>query len=295
MTWAEAKAKSGVATTKSKGGGNKQPPKKENHGKLLAAKVVAKAGPSQAEIIEERQAARRARKDQQRQEQLEARRQAEKEQQRLEAVVKPYDLALEKLAELALQQKEKNEPKSIQNSHEISLDSDRMQMICECKQMQMDELTALEAIYADSDILVVNNSSRCDDLRTILDDWQMDPDCEEFQLKLLKHPLLSFTLQRSLEDPNDDDAVAHILMEVTFPNNYPMEVTPPAISVVWFCLTQKSTVVANNKPLESVGQLDDTALLSTLTEKAQELLGMPAVYELLDTWLTDNLFSYISM
>jgi hypothetical protein len=112
----------------------------------------------------------------------------------------------------------------------------------------------------------------------------------------VKHPPISFVLKRHLEDPNDEEYVAHLLVHVTFQPQYPLHVTPPNISIVWFLLTQKSMMVSSNKPLDSTNQgiLDETKLLQDIAQHSSDyLLGMPSVYELLDTWLSENLFHYI--
>ncbi len=290
LTWAEAKGKAGSSSTSnSKATGNV---KRENHGKLLAAKIVAKAGPSEAEKIQNRQAARMARRDQQRQEQLEAQRQAEKERQRLEKIARPHEQALEKMEELAVAYKLK-EKSSTSIGTDIDTDTNDSSIICESKQLQMDELLALQAMYVDNpDTLVVADASRLEDLQNRLEEWQSDPSLES---SLVHHPALRIVLKRSVDDPTDDDWVAHCLVEVVFPNNYPLVTTPPHIRVEWFLLTKKSIVVSDNKPLESLGILDEVALLQALTQEAQELIGMPCLYELLDTWWSENLFQYISL
>ena len=97
-----------------------------------------------------------------------------------------------------------------------------------------------------------------------------------------------------VDDENDDDWVAHILMNIMYQNDYPLEVTPPKIQITWFTLTKKSLITSSNKPLESLGVLDEIKLIQSMSDYAQEfLLGMPSVYELLDTWLSEHLFEYI--
>ena len=103
-------------------------------------------------------------------------------------------------------------------------------------------------------------------------------------------------MKRSMEDEEDDDNdwVAHILINIMYQNDYPLEVTPPKIQITWFTLTKKSLITSSNKPLESLGVLDEIKLIQSMSDYAQEfLLGMPSVYELLDTWLSEHLFEYI--
>jgi hypothetical protein len=160
----------------------------------------------------------------------------------------------------------------------------------------MDELLALQAIYIDHpDWLVVADDCRLEELQGLLEQWQADPSLESLSMTIVQHPPLRLVLQRSVEDHNNDDWVAHALVEVLFPSNYPLQVTPPHIRIEWFLLTQKSLVVADNKPLESLGLLDEAALLPALQAQAQELVGMPCLYEVLDTWWSEHVFDYISL
>ena len=132
----------------------------------------------------------------------------------------------------------------------------------------------------------------------------MNPDKEILRRNVIDQPKISFTLKWSQEDPttsnnrDDNSFVAHMLFHVSFPNDYPLRTTPPGIKVVWFLLTQKSTTVAANKPLDScsMGTLDEQGLILAMTDHAKELLlGMPSVYALLDTFLSEHLFDYITV
>jgi RWD domain len=290
MTWAEAKAKSGSAPpSKNKDAGRI---KAETHGKLLAAKILAKAGPSQDEQIQNRQAAKQARKDQQRQAQLQALREAEKEKQRQEAIAKPHERALAKMKELAEGFSLSTATTVLPGMEETEVDP---ALVCESKQFQLDELLALQAIYADTpDILTVADDSQWEDLQTKMEAWQNDP-TQETEGAVVNHPPLRIALKRSIEDPEDEDWIAHCLVEISMPPTYPVAVTPPVIKISWFLLTQKSLVVADNKPLESLGTLDDVGLLQALTLQAQDLIGMPCLYEVMDSWFSENLFHFISI
>eukprot|EP00536_Pseudo-nitzschia_multiseries_P007266 jgi/Psemu1/324683/estExt_fgenesh1_pg.C_1670041 len=270
-----------------------------NHGKLLAAKIIAKGGPGEDQRIKDRQAAKLARRDQQRQAELDRQREIEKEQKRLEDVVKPHEEAVKKLREVEgkfhtklLQQRNGNEGSDHEDENEDS--HDRKNLVCEAKQLQLDEVLALEAIYADTDTLRVSEATQMQELQTKIGQWQDDPDQSVVQHNILKHPPIAYTLKRSFEDPEDDDRVAHMLLHIEYQQDYPLETTPPTLEIVWFLVTRKSLLVSSNKPLESLGILDEVGLVQSMKAEAEEsLLGMPSVYELLDTWLSENLFEYI--
>lgn len=309
MTWAEAKAKSGIATgskVKTQVGGKSG----KDHAAVLAAKIMAKNGPDEDEKIRDRQAAKQAYKDKQRQEQLTAQREAEKEYQRLEGMIKPHDMALERLQQLAEEYRKQPIMPLLSLSHPVDStnnqqedDEDIVNLTCESKQLQVDEIIALQAIYADTDNFR-GDDDKLETLQAILEEWQLNPDQEILRRNVVDQPKISFTLKWSQEDPttsnnrDDNSFVAHMLFHVSFPNDYPLRTTPPVIKVLWFLLTQKSTTVAANKLLDScsMGTLDEQGLILAMTDHAKELLlGMPSVYALLDTFLSEHLFDYIKV
>mmetsp|Transcript_24713 Transcript_24713/g.68222 ORF Transcript_24713/g.68222 Transcript_24713/m.68222 type:complete len:322 (-) Transcript_24713:108-1073(-) len=303
LTWAEAKDKSGLGGSKNPNKATLKISQQPNHGKLLAAKIIAKSGADEGQRIKDRQATRMARRDQIRQAELDRQRELEKEQKRLEAVVKPHEEATKKLR--VLEEKfhanlsQKNS-KYQGNDHDGDGDGDdddnhdRKNLVCEAKQLQLDEVLALEAIYADTDILRVSETTQIEDLQSKLDNWQDDPDQVDAQNNVVNHPPISYTLRRSFEDPEDDDRVAHMLLYIEYQQDYPLETTPPILQIILCLVTRKSLVVSSNKPLESLGIIDEAGLIQGMKAEAEEsLLGMPSVYELLDTWFNEHLFEYI--
>jgi len=300
LTWGEAKNKSGVGKNKAV----IKPHQKESHGKFLAAKIISKGGPDQGEKIKNRQAAKLAKKDQKLQEELDMQREIKKEQQRLEDVVRPHEKALQKMKEVELNfhQRNNNNVNQINyddcsNNHDKNDDDDddddRRTLLCESKQLQLDEVLALQAIYVDTETLKISEASNLEELQNKLDDWQMDPDRISLQKTVIDHPMIALTMNRSIEDEENNDLIAHILLHIIYQNNYPLQV--PTIQILWFLVTKKSAVTSSNKPLESLGVLDEVELIKSMSDHANEyLLGMPSVYELLDTWLSEHLSEFIN-
>lgn len=301
MTWAEAKAKVGESSTS---GGKKKKPTglagTKNHATHHAAKIIQKAtAQGETDQIKDRQAARLARRDAQRQEQLEAQREAAKEQAKLDQIVKPYDLAMERLSKLA-NAEALNGPAVLKNHTANDVTLDLAQVVCECRQIQLDEILALEAIYEGAETVSILAASRLEDQRTAVESWQMDEDNETLQQSILDFPPLSFTLKLLMENDDTSDTlsseaelVSLVLLKVTFPPLYPLyDGQTPLFEVVECTIVDKMAVCNRNKPLESLGYLRQDDFTAALTRQAQELYGVPSVYELVSTWLPEvGLFS----
>jgi len=308
LTWSEAKAKSGISTNSKQKEIGKI--KGETHGKLLAAKIVAKSAPSvEEQQTQNRQAMKQAKKDLQRQAQLDAQREATKERQRLEAVVKPHEQAIEKLQELATtfqtsRRRKKEGDVDEESGTSKGMTEEEMTVICESKQLQVDEMFALQAMYADTpDVFTISEDSKLEDLQMALEEWQEDPTITT--KNVINHPPLRLGWKRSIVNPDDDDDddwIAHCFLEIVLSSTYPMIMkeeeespAPMEINVLWFLLTQKSLIVSEDKPFESWGILDESGLRDALFVQVREMIGLPCLYEVMDTWFSENLFQFISI
>ena len=312
LTWAEAKAKVGESSSSSGAGSGRKKPNglvgTKDHATHQAQKIISKNdNRSDLDRIRDRQAARLARKDAERQEYLNAQREAEKERARLEQLVRPYDLAVEWLSGTATSV---GRDAGVVNGWEQDLPDLDLDQVCECRQIQLDEILALEAIYdgAEMEPLSFLTQCRLDDHRKTVEEWQMDEDSsKELKETIRDLPPISFTLKLILE--NDDvsnssssagsELVCFMLLKVTFPPLYPLyESQTPNFDVVDYMVVDKTAVCNRNKPLESLGYLRKEEFVHAMKAHALELHGMPCVYEIVATWLTEeaNIFSsFITM
>jgi hypothetical protein len=271
----------------------------------LAAKILSKHGGTQEDIIKDRQANRLARRDAERVAVSEAKRQEAKKLELLAQVVKPYDQAQQHMRELA---KEWQQTKAFQtdddevgsSSTSSSTNIDEWKQIAESKQMQLDELLALEAIYDagddddTGDTFLVHSSCRLEELREQVEEYMDDQNETVLKSIVQDYPPLSFCLQLIMEDPTNDDMAAFLLLQVTLPSHYPLEKTP-IFQVLLFVLTDKTMECSSNKPLESLAYLQGEALTEALSTEAQLLVPDPSVYEVAATWLSEHLFDYVTM
>jgi hypothetical protein len=275
----------------------KAAPRREDHGKLLAAKIVAKTDTRGVDdIIKDRQAARMAKRDELRQKQLDLKREQEKEQARLEQMIKPYDMALERMKQRAWecqQQPQQEIPNDNVMHQENELD---LGQVAECKQLQLDEILALEAIYDGLDTFLVSDACQLEEQREVNDEWQMDNGNPDLLQTMASHPPISFTLQMIVEDPSGErpDWAVCILLQVTFPSLYPLYGGTPQWEVIYVMLQDTTAVCSSNKPLESLGYLKEDEFVMALVDQARQLHTDPCVYEVVSTWLPDNLFQYIT-
>ena len=306
MTWAEAKSKSAGSNhdgSKQK----KKPVIQVNHADALTAKIVRKnsAPPdfTKAEL-------RRAKKQEEKAVALAAKMAEEREAQRRERegrTVCPTDLAQERMtAETTKRRKRAMPTPTTSATMSTSKGDERLDatQIAQCREMQLDELAALEAIYAESDEYVLADDADIDGLRERIEQWQGDGEGgvgDDLVSSIVQHPPTRFWLQLVVEDETNAmgteqgvDLVATVLLQVMLSPSYP-EASVPTMEVAYFCATDRNAQMSVDKALESLVHLEEDRLLQALTEQAQQVVPMPCVYEVAATWLPDHLFEYCKL
>ena len=304
LTWAEAKAKvggvsaKGGASTKSKDkvkGGN-------THDKMLAAKIISKKmNVSEGEQIANRQAAKLAKKDLERAAYLEQKRQEEKLLKLQNQNISIYELTKSQLKstmkKLILVARDGDENGNATSAVGGDRDEDSISVILECKQLQLDEILALESIYNvvidDEEVedgggeggnddnddgeeedtiqnkkVVVCDNCQIDKLRDLIAE---EP--EGFQTQIVNHPPISFVAQLIITNEEfgvgEDNHAMCLLVKVTFPNYYPLGQQPeqqtqqhqenlPILSIEYCMIVDVTQIVNCNKVLESLGYISST-------------------------------------
>lgn len=266
--------------------------KKVSHDKILAEKIIAKSGNlPEKDKVADRQAARRARKDEERARKIEEKRREEKELERLEQVVKPHEQSKEKMSELAMQRQ--HQRVEVDDGYQTQ-SIEELRGIAECKQIQLDEMLALDAIFMGTETFQYLENSKLENLRQSLED--IDHSDAVALRSISSHSPIAFTLQITVDDPDGGDLVAHLLLYVELPPTYPLRKAPPKFEVAYFMLTDKTMVCTANKPLETLGYLEESKFLEGLEAESKILLPDPCIYEITSSWLPEVLFSeYISM
>jgi hypothetical protein len=166
--------------------------------------------------------------------------------------------------------------------------------------MQLDEIMALEAIYADTDEFLVSDASRLEEMRETRETLFADEDDEAALCSLVRHPPLSFTIQLTIDDPrqsvddSDMELVGSILLSVELPPLYPFAGPPPRFDFKDIMVTDKTAVCSPDKAPESLAFLDENKLREAMLKEATEILPDPCVYEVV-TWLSENAFEFLQM
>jgi len=306
MTWAEAKSKSAGANhdgSKQK----KKPVIQVSHADALTNKIVRKnSAPSDFTNAE----LRRAKKQEEKAVALAAKMAEEREAQRRERegrTVCPTDLAQERMmAETTKRRKRAMPTPTTSATMSTSKGDERLDatQIAQCREMQLDEIAALEAIYAESDEYVLADDADIDGLRERIEQWQGDGEGgvgDDLVSSIVQHPPTRFWLQLVVEDETNAmgteqgvDLVATVLLQVMLSPSYP-EASVPTMEVAYFCATDRNAQMSVDKALESLVHLEEDRLLQALTEQAQQVVPMPCVYEVAATWLPDHLFEYCKL
>jgi hypothetical protein len=305
LTWAEAKNKSGIGGVKK----NKEFLRKQNHGQLQAQKIIAKQGGVNDE--ETRKLKKEYRKLDEKSAALATQREEEREQKRLASLqeVRPYDRAKDKCqACLRRWRVSENETggdalkfDQAQPTQSINVDDEGIHhRLAECKRMQLDEITALEALIDPDDFCVfdattVSNLRHKLELKVELLPWILD------------QPPLSFVIFIEVDDyrersADDEDMMlnALVLLRVTLPPLYLDSANDVGQLPLWdfdhVMVTNKNMFCSTDKPLESLAWLDTKSILQAMSQFAQdELMPYPCVYEVAVTWLSEHIFDYFHM
>ena len=317
LTWAEAKAKTGQASV----GGtkkNKQFLRKQDHGQVLAAKVIAKHHGGH-DAVETKRLEKAYRKQEEKMAAKAAERQQLVQEKRRLATqqVRPYERAQERLAQILHELQEQGEDKEssatldnaaqgIEEEHGV----EALEQIAECRQMQVDEIMALQAMM-EQDKFVLSKACQFTQLQEKLEQRAYDENDQELCLSIAQHPSLSFYMLLHVDDDNNVLAEATetsmtlnatLILRVSLPPFYlrssetATSSPTPHFDFIQVMVTDKQALCSADKPLESLAWLDETAILDAMTLHAkQELLPYPCVYELAETWLSEHLFEYLKL
>jgi hypothetical protein len=227
---------------------------------------------------------------------LNAKRDEERALERASQVVKPHEQARQRLHELALEYAAATvTSESTRMDTDVIKDVSEMKLCAECKQMQLDEIMGLEAIFMDTDDFLMAQSTNLEELRTMMEEYQMDEENESLLRSVVGHNPLSMYLQQSIEDTNNSNLVASLLLRVTYPPLYPLGGSTPQIDIPYFMVTDRTVVCSADKPLETLAYLEERQFQDAIQAESQHLLPDPSVYEVVSSWLPEHLFSFVTM
>lgn len=297
LTWADAKNANGDSAGIKKKKGEK--PKKLGH----MEKIIAKNGVTKEQIKKEKSIIKQEKRLEDKLSVIAEKRAEGRRQQLLVPKIKPHEQAQKKMSELALKHQAETTPtKSLERND--GSDLPELQMICQCKEMQLSELMALEAIFADTEEYLLGKSSELESLQEKMEVYQADEENEAALRSVANHPPISIILQLTVPDDNqimtegDLELITSLLLRVTLPSTYPLVTETPESSphfeVLYFTCADNLDEVNADKPIESMAFLDEVQLLEALQKECQLLLPDLSVYEVGFTWLCDNLANFLS-
>jgi len=258
LSWSEAKARSGLGIVK-----NKKVLRKQDHGQLLAQKVIAK---HRVESMDKKEAKAERKmvsklefKAQQReQERIQARQEAQKD-------VRPYDRAKEQCESVFRKAVEAVESKM------------HTKMLLDVYQMQVDELRALEAMIPEPDLAI---SPSLDEVEELIAN-------ESTSL-----PILTCFLRIEC---NQEDRNCLILVRLEFPSTYLDEdhAVAPLVSIPYCMVTDPTEYCSPDKPLQSLLHVRmDDCIQGLDTTCRQEWTPYPCVYASME-WLQEHMWDYV--
>jgi hypothetical protein len=166
------------------------------------------------------------------------------------------------------------------------MDVSKMKLCAEFKQMQLDEIMALEAIFTDTDNFLVAEASNLERLRELIEECQMDEDNGSVASICSRTPTpCHFICNKQLTMSTVLTSWPHLCLRITYPQLYPLGGSPPLMEISYFMVTDKTVVCSPDKPLESLAYLEEIKLQEAFATESQQILPDPSVYEVAVTWL----------
>lgn len=301
FTWAEAKAKVGGSSS-SNGAKSKPVPKKLPHKDLHAQKIVAKHSHSDGGLTRA-QVRRHERADARAVAAIAAAKEERLREQDQRAMIRPVEWAQERMETLAteLQTHPINEPPS--SSCSISgWTPEEKRNVAECKQLQVDEILALEAIYTDTNIFHVHSSSQVEKLQSLVEEYGSDESNTNILELLNQHPPITITLSLAIDDHRQIDGddsrelVAFVVLVITLPEMYPLYDATPNINIKDIMVVdRRADAIRSDKQLESLVHPKERELMQHLQEACVEILPDPCIYEVTGSWLNEHVFDFVEL
>ena len=294
LTWAEAKARVGEESGVVRKKGEK--PKKLSHVEKIIAKQTGtldikkenKAQVKKERRYDEKLAALAEKKAQARLKRMQV------------ARVKTCEQARDQMSTLALQLQSEVPDILDKNFQSNELTKEELLILAQCRETQLNEIMALEAMVDAGDFLVCD-SSDLDSLRDKAERYQMDNDCKDLQLELVNHNEISLLLKLVVFDEEEflqPNTEASVLIQVTLPRGYPLlsetngaSLSPlPRFQLVYSFFSDTTEEVNADKQVESLAHIKERDLQEALLTQARDLLPDLCVYEVAVSWLSENLF-----
>lgn len=306
LTWSEAKSKdgSGPGVVKKKG----EKPKKLNP----TEKMIAKHSVPPDEQKRNKAAMQAQERHQAKLAQLADQKNAERKLRAQKANIRPVEQARERQQKRAQSVLASNKLPNVPTAITTTTDDDELELIVQCKEMQLSETAALEAIFVDSDDCRMCPQSQRDALEAACccaDDVTTTPSTR--QSVIARHPPLSYVLRMEIEDEErvlsaDWELVAFLLLQVTIPPSYPLlevsnsdddaiNMVLPRVDLISFECYDKNLEMNPDKVMDSMALLRTDTFLQAMREQMKSILPDLVVYEACVTWSTEHLWEYCEL